>query len=235
MTKIVRIAAPLAVALLAAVRAPAQVVDEVRPLEPERGAVVGVKPALRVAVKGEDLVKMRFKIELSRDGFDTIAATFDQQKDPNGWAFTDAGWDVKGALYQVRQDLPDGTYEWRVSAWNGVDWVAGKSTSSFRVDAVPPADVDGLTMTVDRARKVIHLEWRPVQVDIEGHPELVARYHVYRYVRKWFFASYAVYEVGTTEDTAFDDRDEAAFSGNLLFYKVAAEDAAGNEQGRRIH
>lgn len=213
--------------------AEAQVVDEVSPREPERDAVVGIKPRLRIAVRGQDWTKIQFKIELSRDSFDTVTATFDQMKEPNGWAFVGLGKDEPGAIYQLREPLHDGEYQWRVFAWNGVDWVPGKTAYRFRVDATPPADVEGLQVRVDHTAGQVSLQWSPVSLDKNGRPELVSVYHVYRYERKWFFSSYGAYEIGTTEETAFVDKDEDALNGPLIFYKVTAEDAAGNETDRR--
>lgn len=223
----------LAVLLLAAtLPVLAQGVVDVFPMEPVNGGVMGPKGMFRVGYEGTDLGKSLFKIEMSRDDFETIDYTFDQQQESNGWAFTAYGGE-SGAIYRLRQPLPDGVYRWRVSAWNGIDWVRGQRTFTVTVDAVPPAAVEGIEMTVDRKNKSIRLSWSPVFTDKNGKPELVQRYHVYRYERRSFFWVVRPFEIGVVEDTMFEDRDEKAFSIPLLFYKVNAEDVAGNEPDRR--
>lgn len=210
----------------------AQVVDEVYPLAPPDGAVVGTRPRFAIGFKGTDLVKVLFKIELSRDGFETISHTFDWREDRNGWAHTPFD-DVPGAIYVTRKPLPHGTYAWRVYAWNGVEWVRGKRVHTVMVDSVPPADVERLRVRVNRDRKSVILEWDPVAVDREGGPERVSLYHVYRYEKRSFFFVIRPFEIGTTEITRFEDTDPRAFDSHMLFYKVTAEDEAGNEAGRR--
>ncbi len=210
----------------------AQSVDDVYPLDPPDGAVVGTRPRFAVGFKGTDLVKSQFKIELSRDGFETIAYTFDGREDRNGWAHTPFD-DVPGAVYMARRPLAHGTYAWRVYAWNGVEWVRGKRAHTLIVDGVPPADVQGLRVRVDRDRRAILLEWDPVTADREGGAERVALYHVYRYEKRSFFFVIRPFEIGTTESTRFEDADPRALDSRMLFYKVTAEDEAGNEAGHR--
>jgi hypothetical protein len=211
----------------------AQTVDRVYPAEPADGARVGTRPKLRVAVEGSDVLKMRFRIEMSRDDFDTIAYDFDQRDEPNGWAFISFGFDEPGALYMARSPLEDGTYDWRVSAWNGIEWIAGKRTRRIVIDGIPPADVDGVRMRADVANKTITLDWDPVVTDQKGDPEQVAKYHVYRYEQRAMFLSIGVFQIAEVEDTHYEDADPTFFDFPLVFYKITAEDEAGNETGRR--
>ena len=97
----------------------------------------------------------------------------------------------------------------------------------------PNDRVERIRMSIAPGRSAVRLEWDPVMLDERGRPELVARYHIYRYERKWTFNSFGAYEVGVTEDTFFEDRDRAALDGSPVFYKVSAEDAAGNETEKR--
>lgn len=210
----------------------AQSVDRVFPLEPENGVVVGKKPILKVGLEGSDLPKIRFRIELSRDDFDSIEHTFDQIEEPNGWAFTALGGE-SGALYMVRQPLEDGEYFWRVAAWNGVDWVPGEEEGWFYVDGIPPADVTGIAMSIDYDSRSVRLQWNPVTTDREGRPETVAKYHIYRYTKKTIFFVIRPFRLATVETTWFEDSDESALESPILFYKITAEDAAGNEPERR--
>ena len=212
----------------------AQTVDDVFPYEPRDRARVGPRPTLRVGVEGLDVRQMFFRIELSRDDFDTIAYTFDQKKNKERWSFMIMGFEgPQGARFLVRDPLEDGKYQWRVSAWNGIEWVDGKSTHRLTVDAVPPADVHGLSMTVDRLEKGVALSWKPVAIDRNGGPEYVAKYHVYRYTLRSFFFVIRPFRIATVDDTRFVDRDPKALAAPLLFYKITAEDDAGNEPDRR--
>jgi hypothetical protein len=212
----------------------AQTVDDVFPYEPRDRARVGPRPVLRVGVEGLDVRQMFFRIELSRDDFDTIAYTFDQKKNKDWWSFVIMGFEgPQGAKFLVRDPLEDGNYRWRVSAWNGIEWVDGKSTQRLTVDAVPPADVHGLSMTVDHLQKGVALSWKPVTLDRNGSAEYVAKYHVYRYTRRSFFFVIRPFRIATVEDTRFVDLDPGALAVPLLFYKITAEDDAGNEPDRR--
>jgi hypothetical protein len=224
----------LLLAFLATGSAAAQYVEDVFPYEPDDRAVVGPKPMLRVGVEGSDVRKMRFRIELSRDEFDTIAYTFDQMEERARWGYIVAGFEgPPGARFLVAEPLDNGEYEWRASAWNGVEWIEGKTTHRLTVDAVPPADVDRLSMSVDPDDGSVTLQWDPVTLDRNGQPEYVARYHVYRYKLRSFFFVIRPFRIATVEGTSFVDHDPGAAATPLLFYKVTAEDAAGNEPERK--
>jgi hypothetical protein len=210
----------------------AQTVARVFPLDPPNGATVGTKPFLKVGFEGTELPKVRFRIEISRDDFDSIEHTFDQLAESNGWAYTALAGE-SGALYMVRKPLEGGEYQWRVAAWNGVDWVPGKDDGWFRVDDVPPGDVTEIDMRIDHEAKSVQLRWDPVTVDRDGRPETVVRYHVYRYAKKSMFFVIRPFRLATVESTSYDDNDRLALESPILFYKVTAEDAAGNEPERR--
>lgn len=227
------VSATLVLLLAAADRPRAQSIEKVYPLEPPDGGVMAAKGTLKIGVKGTDLLKVRFRIVMSRDGFDTAAYTFDQSQDKNGWAFSsESTEDEQPVIYFVRKPLADGTYDWRADAWNGVEWIKGTKTSRLRVDAVPPADVQGLRMIVDRDRKRVELDWDPVTTDRDGRPEQVARYKIYRYEKRSVFFVARMYEIGTTTQTRFVDESEAALKTPILYYKITAEDEVGNEAGR---
>jgi hypothetical protein len=228
-------AAALAIAAALAVgTTSAQFVEDVFPYEPKDRARVGPKPMLRVGVDGKDVRKMFFRIELSRDDFDTIAHTFDQRENRERWGYMVMGFEgPQGARFLVRDPLEDGDYDWRVSVWNGVEWVDGKITYRLTVDAVPPADVDGLSMRFDREKGGVALEWQAVGFDRNGGPEYVAKYHIYRYELRSFFFVIRPFRIATVEEPRFVDKDPKALAAPLVFYKVTAEDDAGNEPERR--
>jgi hypothetical protein len=222
----------LILAALASAPALAQSVEDVYPLEPADGATIGPKGMFRLGVKGTDFGKMKFRIEMSKDGFETIAWTMDQTKHPNNWGlWAEATEDEQPVVCYIRKPIPDGDYEWRVSAWNGVNWVDGKKKFRLTIDAVPPAEVTGVRMAVDKDGKKVVLDWDPVVTDRDGRPEQVGRYKIYRYERKSVFFSVRTYEIGTTTDTHFEDSGDLALRTPILFYKISAEDEAGNEAG----
>jgi hypothetical protein len=216
----------------AAFPAHGQVVDRVFPVDPPNGGSAGMRPILKIGVKGSELGKMKFRIVLSQDDFETAAYTFDQQKEAAGWAYTALGGE-SGAIYRVKEALKPGKYAWKVWAWNGVEWVPGKDVFVFTVDNVPPAEVEGIRMSFDRDRGAIVLDWSPVVQDRDGRPERVAKYNVYRYERKNTFFVIRPYWIGETESTHFEDKDKKVPNSPILFYRITAVDEAGNEQDRR--
>jgi hypothetical protein len=222
----------MVMALGLAAPAAAQSLEASWPGEPVSGASVGPRPILSVHVEGTDVELMKFRIALSRDEFKTVAHTFDQGADANGWAWMLLG-DEHGAIYRVKEPLQDGLWEWKVWAWNGIEWVPGKHTARFTVDAVPPADVDGVSMRANRIKKSIDLRWSAVVTDQNGRPERVRKYKIYRWSKKAFFAPIRVFGIGETETTWFEDTDAKVLDYPILFYKIVAEDEAGNETGRR--
>ena len=210
----------------------AQSIDDVYPIEPENGVTVGPRPVFRLGVDGRDLIKMKFRIVLTQDDFDTEAYVFDWTEDEAGWMYTGLG-DEFGGLYRTRKPIADGEYQWRADGWNGIDWVEGDATSWVTVDSIPPADVEGLKMRVERNGAAIRMEWDPVTIDQEGAPEYVERYHVYRYTRKSFFFVIRPFEIAVVDFPRYVDSDPVALDSTLVFYKITAEDAAGNEPERR--
>jgi hypothetical protein len=210
----------------------AQFVEDVSPVEPENGQTVGPRPTFRIGIEGEDLYKMRFKIVLSQDDFETEAYVFDQMEEKNGWAFEN--WEGGyGAMYRTRKPIADGEYEWKVHAWNGLDWVAGDDTSWVNIDGVLPAEVSLMMEKVGQGEDAaVRIFWDPVYLDARGESEDVAQYHVYRFNRKRT-VYVRMFEIGVTPDTYFDD-EGADEEPKIVFYRVTAEDLAGNHPTLRI-
>ena len=143
-----------------------------------------------------------------------------------------SGWmigDEERMLYRTARPLADGDYRWDVAAWNGHEWIDGPSRFELRIDSVPPAEVEGLTVVRDPESGAATLEWDPVALDRNGRPEFVTRYHVYRYSRGEPVRKVRVHEIATVELPSYVDAE--AKNEPLLLYRVTAEDEAGNEGG----
>ena len=211
--------------------AQAQMIEEVFPEEPGDGSTVGPRPIIRIGVDGDDIHMMRFKIVMSQDDFDTESHVFDQTKDQAGWSFAVLG-DEAGALLRVPKPLNEGVHDWKVYAWNGVDWVEGDNVYRMTVDSIRPEDVE--TLMADRSENGgVELSWDPVTLDLNGRPEYISRYHVYRYSRRSFFFSIRAFEISVTDETYYVDDSQIGRSADMLFYKITAEDQAGNHDFKR--
>ena len=57
---------------------------------------------------------------------------------------------------------------------------------------------------------------------------MMHKYYEYRFNLRAPFFFMRMFEVGTTDDTVYVDRDPGAAAGSLVFYAVTAEDLAGN-------
>lgn len=232
----VRVTALAGVVLLLAAHVSVRALEQPERLLPETpkdGASVGKKPRFALRAEGGDAQKLRYRIELSRDGFETIAYTFDQLKEPNGWAYTELPDGTPGAVYFSRQALAGGDYLWRVASWDGLSWRDGHGMSRLQVDDVPPGEVEDVRMSRSQQVPCVHITWNPVAVDRDGRPERVAAYHVYRYTAKGTTHPIRPFEAGATPELQYDDCDPAALTKPILYYRVVAEDEAGNIPGRR--
>lgn len=207
--------------------------EHVSPVAPENGASTGKKPRFVVSAEGADVEKLRFRIQLSADGFKSIAYAFDQKEDPQGWAVTALPGQSPAGAYFPKEPLRGGDYLWRVSSWDGLGWKDGSETFRLRIDDVPPADVEGVMLRRPPGAACVHVEWRPVTVDRDGRPEQIAQYHVYRYAAKGAMQPIRPFEAGRTPTLQFEDCDAETAASPILYYKVVAEDTAGNIPGRR--
>jgi hypothetical protein len=206
---------------------PAEMATRVFPLLPADGAVTGARPLFQIGYEGideADLRRARFRIELSEDRFRSRSLLFDQRERSSGWS---AGEDGR-FNFRPPKPLEDGSYEWRVSLWNGTSWSGGDRAHSLRIDTIPPAPVASLRLEQIDGGKAIRLSWKPVVLDLDGRAEYVSRYHVYRYRGSPPFPLTAAYEIAVTEGMSLEVESDAD-----SFYRVTAEDEAGNETGRR--
>ncbi|HUC44687.1 MAG TPA: hypothetical protein VMR65_11650 [Candidatus Sulfotelmatobacter sp.] len=200
---------------------------------PKDGAWVAPKPKFVIRTDAEDVSKLRFRIEMSKDGFKTIDYTFDQLKSPNGWAYLQMENEPQGAVCFPQKKLAGGTYDWRAASWDGLSWEPGKEVFRVRIDDVAPAEVRGVRMS-RQPNGCLRVSWEPVATDMNGDVERVARYHIFRYNKRSSVPSIGPFEVGTTTELQFDDCPKDLKDLPMLFYRVEAEDEAGNVFGRRI-
>ena len=222
-------AALLAVSLAAAAGA---LVPQAEPTSPADGAVVGARPVFHVALAGLDdgqLRETRLRIHVDSESMGGRSFVHDQRRRASGWARGEAS----ELLFRPPRPIPDGSYAWRVEIWDGASWVERGSRVRFRVDTVPPAEVENLRATRDDERRVVLLEWDPVTVDVAGGAEYVALYHVYRYPRASDRQVVRVFEVAQTDATRVElpygpeDPEQGRW-----FLRVTAEDQAGNVANR---
>ncbi len=180
---------------------------------------------------GEDLVQrdLEFRITLRPTDDSGRTLVFDQRMHRRGWLPGEG----KTFVFRPSRPVQDGSYRWGVEFWSGVEWIGGGTAHELTVDSVPPAEVTDLQVRADRELDVMILEWRPVAVDRDGRPEFVRRYHIYRYEQRPFFSGALKNELGVSELPRFEDRTPLPEGRRILFYRVSAEDLAGNEAGKR--
>jgi hypothetical protein len=209
---------------------PVATVDRVSPLLPEDGAVTGPRTLFEIGYDtlGEPHPRdLRFRIRLDPLRDDGSRHVFDQRKSRSGWLVGEPG----RMLYRPTRPLADGAYRWNVAVWNGVEWVTHARPFKLKIDSVPPADVEDLSVERDTPEGRALIEWSPVTLDRNGRPEFVSLYHIYRYERGSPVRRVRVHEIATVEEPRFVDSDPRAIREPLLFYRVTAEDEAGNEGG----
>jgi hypothetical protein len=193
-------------------------------------AVTGARPVFKVGYENIDvgqLRRTRFRIAISEDDFRSEAYVFDQRERRTGWLPGEPG----SILFRPPRPLVDGSYEWRVAVWNGLTWEEASATRRLRVDTTPPAVVEELLLERDPSGP-LRLDWEPVVTDLEGRPEFVTRYHVYRYVQGPPYPVVRSLRLASTPEHSWTDEEELATPA-LILYRVTAEDEAGNEALRR--
>ncbi len=206
-------------------------VQRVFPLAPPDSAIVGARTHFELGYEvlgvPPERSELLFRITLRPLRLNGASYEFDQQTDAGGWMFGDEN----RILHRPRLPLADGLYRWTASSWDGVAWSPESSAFELRIDSVPPADVEGLR--VARGADGLVLDWDPVTLDRNGGPEYVAGYHVYRYERGPLPPIVRAHEIGAVEQPPFVDRKPLDSGATVLFYRITAEDEAGNEADRR--
>jgi hypothetical protein len=203
-----------------------------RPLSPQDGEAVSARPKL-VFLYTDFKPKMRFSIELSRDGFEEDIHSWDMRKSWRGWTLYSDNADVEyasGATFTPTEDLAEGTWEWRITAHEGGADIPLDFVSSFMVDNTPPAEVAGLRIRPDEESGNPILSWDPVFLDINGGPETVSHYKVYRYDRRGrFLVGGNLQVVGMSETTRLLIEKPSWSPSRINYFMVTAVDQVGNE------
>ncbi len=210
----------------------AELPDRAFPISPDHQSVVGGRPVFSIGyAASEDLEQreLRFRLTLAPTGNTGRTLVFDQRERRRGWLPGEGD----SYIFRPFRPVPDGSYRWRVEFWSGVEWIGGGDSHELTIDSVPPAEVTDLQVRADRELGGMILEWQPVAADRDGRPEFVRRYHIYRYEQRPFFSGALKNEVGVSELPRFEDRTPLPDGLEILYYRVAAEDLAGNEAGKR--
>ncbi len=213
---------------------------------PVNGEAVSQELTFFISADARPLQGEAYKIEVARDrNFEKIAATFDGNKERGGWSMGDpAGLEdvppelqpsnFLGIHLRVTSKLEDGEYFWRaLKTTGGGGWTKIGDPESFVIDTRAPADIDTL-----RLRRLpdgsIQLWWAPVTFGLDNRPDTVAGYRVYRYEKllKRYppMTRYLLREIesDTTITVPLKENEPS-----VVFYRVSAVDAVGNEDGRR--
>lgn len=173
------------------------------PLVPAEAATVGPRPVFRFSAPSGWVTEGGAIIELSRDHWKSIERAWDIRISRRGWETPPEPLDRNGA-FRCMESLPEGAWEWRVRASEGTIDADAPRVLSFMVDATPPAEIEGLRLQ-HRDDGSILLSWEPVIYDVDGKPETVAHYVVYRYRVRGIFRQVPPMEIGRTKAPSFLD------------------------------
>lgn len=149
----------------------------------------------------DDLAPM---IQASHSDWRTIERSWSFKDSPRGWRRESGDSDIAIAFCPP-EAMEEETWQWRARVLaDGVSTESGRS-STFKVDVTPPAEIEGLHLQ-RRSDGAVLLRWDPVTQDIEGRPESVDHYVIYRYDRRGTFPQGPLVKVGESHTTAYLDR-----------------------------
>ena len=158
---------------------------------------------MTVRVEGmcEDIAPV---IQATHSDWRTIERSWSYKESPRGWR-QEVGESDIAIAFRPPDALEEETWQWRARVLaQGVPTESGRS-SPFKVDVTPPAEIEGLHLQ-RRADGGILLRWDPVTQDVEGRPESVDHYVIYRYDRRGTFPQGPLVKVGQSHTTAYLDR-----------------------------
>jgi hypothetical protein len=235
---------------------------EVRLSAPLAGSVVPARPLFLVTARVEgDCDGLAPAIQISHDGWKSIDRTWSQKESPLGWRVEPSDTEVAIA-FRPPEGLDEELWQWRARVMAGGVLSESPRASGFRVDVTPPAEIEGLHLQ-RRPDGAVLLRWDPVALDVEGRPDLVDHYVIYRYDRRGTFPQGPLVRIGESRAPTWIDRKPAAGGQGIsevpppskggaqgqdpsrrgkraseppaatIYYKVVAVDVAGNELGIR--
>ncbi len=110
-------------------------------------------PTFQLKTTDFNLDPLRFRIELSTNGFATIAYAYDQTLVPAGWDAASYSND-QIASFTPTSAIADALYQWRARAYDGADWSVVTTGRSLRIDTTAPSSLSiqadsGATFTTD--------------------------------------------------------------------------------------
>jgi hypothetical protein len=180
---------------------------------PSPGAIVGGHPLflLTVRVEGvcDDIAPV---IQASHSNWRTIERSWSFKDSPRGWRKESSDSSIAIA-FRPAEALEEETWQWRARVQaQGVPTESGRS-SPFRVDVTPPAEIEELHLQ-RRPDGAVLLRWDPVTQDIEGRPESVDHYVIYRYDRRGTFPQGPLVKLGESHAPVYVDRRGASRDPN---------------------
>ena len=135
------------------------------------------------------------------DGLDGLGACQDSTL---GWR-QESGENDIAIAFRPPEALEEEDWQWRARVQTGGVPTESARPSPFRVDVTPPAEIEGLKVQ-RRPDGAVLLRWDPVTQDLEGRPESVDHYVVYRYDRRGTFPQVPLVKVGESRLTTYIDR-----------------------------
>ncbi|MEW5761035.1 MAG: FG-GAP-like repeat-containing protein, partial [Candidatus Thermoplasmatota archaeon] len=94
-------------------------------------------PSFILVSNDEDGDKLKYKLELSNDNFNSIYATYDLTLSTAGWSSADYAPGTN-AQYTVQSSLPDGEYQWRGYSNDALVWSKVSEIRKFKIDTIAP-------------------------------------------------------------------------------------------------
>lgn len=158
---------------------------------------------MRVRVEG-DCDNLATTILATRDDWKTVEKTWSPRDSSLGWRQETGDAEVAIA-FRPPEALEEDAWQWRARVQTGGVPTESPRASSFKVDVTPPAEIEGLRLQ-RRPDGGIALGWDPVTQDVEGRPETIDHYVVYRYDRRGTFPQGMLVKIGESRTPSFIDR-----------------------------
>jgi len=157
---------------------------------------------LRVEGRCEELLQPA--IQVTRDDWKSVERTWSRKDSPLGWRQESGDAEIAIA-FRPPEALDEDTWQWRARVQAGGVPTESARGAAFRVDVTPPAEIENLTLQ-RRADGSVLLRWDPVTQDVEGRPETIDHYVVYRYERRGTFPQGPLVKVGESRAPSYVDR-----------------------------